>query len=105
MLYGGQLGVGSSRPVSSSISKRRSKPTVERYRGAKSKVLIATSSGEQHGSESAGHLPAPVCQALTSPGGDRVRNPPPKRQGAARRGRELFGMTIRGQRPWHIRAV
>src|SRR3954470_12413057 len=35
---------------------RRSKPTVDRYRGEKSKaVLITTSSSEQRGSKSAGH--------------------------------------------------
>src|SRR4051794_41078880 len=46
------------------MSKRRSKPTVERYRGEKSKVLIATSSLEQHGSESAGHRRRPCAKLI-----------------------------------------
>ena len=55
--------------LTSSMSNRRLKPTVERYRGGKSKVLIATSSLEQHGSESAGHRQRPcakLIQALAS---------------------------------------
>src|SRR5215207_5720755 len=59
MLWGGQLAIGSTRVAWSSMSKSRSNPTVDRYRGEKS-YLIATSSVEQHGYESAGHPPAPV---------------------------------------------
>src|SRR5829696_2475859 len=68
MLWGGQLAIGSTRVAWSSMSKSRSNPTVDRYRGERS-YLIATSSVEQHGHESAGHRPGarpPSPKALAS---------------------------------------
>src|SRR3954452_25379739 len=78
---GGEWFSSVQRVDSSSRLKSRSKPTVDRHSGVKSKVLIATSSFKQHGYESVGHHvrrpyagPRAGAPGATPPrGGQRIR--------------------------------
>jgi hypothetical protein len=70
--YRDAIGIGASSASCGLFSRSWSKPMLDRAKGVKSKVLIATSSVEQHGyKQRAGHPPTPAPDHLAS-GDDEI---------------------------------